>query len=224
MNNSDLKRQAGAAPVSENIQITMEVDRRNPKLCRFTSDRTLYIGTRTVNGKLEAQGLPLAEKLMNMIGVEKLQLIGHLLVVTRTAEREWNDLGPEIESILTSYLISGEALTPDEVQDQMMLIGRNTKEKVQYLLDTQINPGVAEHGGSVQVIDVKDGGVYVRLHGGCQGCGAADFTLKQGIETIVKRAVPEVQQIIDVTNHAAGRNPYYRRPDFAQETVNQTVN
>jgi len=202
----------------------MEVDRRNPKLCRFTSDRTLYIGTRTVNGKLEAQGLPLAEKLMNTIGVEKLQLIGHLLVVTRTAEREWNDLGPEIESILTSYLISGEALTPDEVQDQMMLIGRNTKEKVQYLLDTQINPGVAEHGGSVQVIDVKDGGVYVRLHGGCQGCGAADFTLKQGIETIVKRAVPEVQQIIDVTNHAAGRNPYYRRPDFAQETVNQTVN
>ena len=198
----------------------MEVDRRNPKLCRFTSVRTLYIGTRTVNSKLEAQGLPLAEKLMNTTGVEKLQLIGHLLVVTRTAEREWNDLGSEIESILTSYLISGEALTPDDVQDQMMLIGRDIKEKVQYLLDTQINPGVAQHGGSVQVIDVKDDGVYVRLHGGCQGCGAADFTLKQGIETIVKRAVPEIQQIIDVTNHAAGSSPYYRRPDFAQETVN----
>lgn len=195
----------------------MEVDRRNPRLCRFTSDRTLYIGTHTVNDKLEAQGLPLAEKLMNTTAVEKLQLIGHLLVVTRTAEREWNDLGPEIESILTSYLISGEALTPADVHDQMMLIGRNTKEKVQYLLDTQINPGVAEHGGSVQVMDVKDGGVYVRLHGGCQGCGAADFTLKQGIETIVKRAVPEIQQVIDVTNHDAGLNPYYRRPDVAQQ-------
>lgn len=157
---------------------------------------------------------------MNTIGVEKLQLIGHLLVVTRTAEREWNDLGPEIECILTSYLISGQALTPDDVQDQMMLIGRNTKEKVQYLLDTQINPGVAEHGGSVQVIDVKDGGVYVRLHGGCQGCGAADFTLKQGIETILKRAVPEIQQIIDVTNHDAGMNPYYRQPDLEQQTTN----
>lgn len=202
-----------ATLVSENIQITMEVDRRNPKLCRFISDRTLYIGTRTVNGKLEAKGLPLAEKLLNTTGVEKLQLIGHLLVVTRTLEREWNDLGPEIESILTSYLISGQALTPDDVQDQMMLIGRNTKEKVQYLLDTQINPGVAEHGGSVQVIDVKDGGVYVRLHGGCQGCGAADFTLKQGIETIVKRAIPEIKQIIDLTNHRAGLNPYYSQPD-----------
>ena len=206
--------------MSENIQITMEVDRRNPRLCRFNSDRTLYIGTRTVNGKLEAQGLPLAEKLLNTPGVEKLQLIGHLLVVNRTAEREWSDLGPEIESILTSHLISGQALTPDDVQDQMMLMGRNTKEKVQYLLDAQINPGVAEHGGSVQVVDVKDGGVYVRLHGGCQGCGAADFTLKQGIETIVKRAVPEIQEVIDVTNHGAGKNPYYRRADSEQETVN----
>jgi NFU1 iron-sulfur cluster scaffold homolog, mitochondrial len=202
----------------------MEVDRRNPKLCRFTSARTLYVGTRTVSSKVEAEGLPLAEKLMNTPGVEKIQLIGHLLVVTRTAEREWNDLDPEIESVLTSYLISGQALTPDDVHDQMMLIGRNTKEKVQYLLDTQINPGVAEHGGSVQVVDIKDGGVYLRLHGGCQGCGAADFTLKQGIETIVKRAVPEIQQVIDVTNHGAGMNPYYRRPDLAQQTVNQSVN
>jgi Fe-S cluster biogenesis protein NfuA len=198
----------------------MEVDRRNPNLCRFTSDRTLYVGTRMVNRKLEAKGLPLAEKLMNMPGVEKIQLIGHLLVVTRTAGREWNDLGPEIESTLTLYLISAQALTPDDVNDQMMLIGRSTREKVQYLLDTQINPGVAEHGGSVQIVDVKDGGVYLRLHGGCQGCGAADFTLKQGIETIVKRAVPEIQQIIDVTNHGAGINPYYRRPDSAQQTVN----
>lgn len=210
--------------MSDNIKITMEVDRRNPNLCRFTSDRTLYVGTRTVNGKLEAKGLPLAEKLMNLPGVEKIQLIGHLLVVTRTAEREWNDLGPEIESTLTLFLISGQALTPDDVNDQMMLIGRSTREKIQYLLDTQINPGVAEHGGSVQVIDVKDGGVYVRLHGGCQGCGAADFTLKQGIETIIKHAVPEIEQVVDVTNHGAGMNPYYRRPDLPQQTLNLTAN
>lgn len=200
--------------MSENFQITTEVDRRNPKLCRFTSDRTLYIGTRTVNGKLEAQGLPLAEKLLNTTGVEKLQLIGHLLIVTRTLEREWNDLGPEVESILNSYLISGQALTPDDVQDQMMLMGRSTKEKVQYLIDMQINPGVAEHGGSVGVVAVKDNILYLRLYGGCQGCGAADFTLKQGIETIVKRAVPEIAQIIDLTNHRAGINPYYQRTDL----------
>jgi len=199
--------------VTENVQITREVDLRNPRICRFTCDRTLYVGTKTVSNADGAEGLPLAEKLICLLGVEKIQLIGHLLVVTQTAGREWTDLGNEVESILTSYLISGQALTPDDVQEKMMLIGRNTREKVQYLVDTQINPGVAEHGGSVQVVDVNDGSVYLRLHGGCQGCGAADFTLRQGIETIVKRAVPEIQRIIDLTNHSAGTSPYYRRAD-----------
>jgi Fe-S cluster biogenesis protein NfuA len=193
------------------IQISGEIDRRNPGVCRFTSPRTLYVGTKTVSSMDEARGLPLAEKLICLRGVEKLQLIGHLLVVTKTADREWPGLGEEIESVLGSYLVSGEALRPEDVQETMMLMGRNTREKVQYLVDTQINPGVAEHGGSIQIVDVREGGVYLRLHGGCQGCGAADFTLKQGIETIVKRAVPEIDEIIDLTNHGAGINPYYQR-------------
>jgi Fe-S cluster biogenesis protein NfuA len=201
-------------------KILMEVDRRNSMVCRFTSGRTLYVGTKTVSNVQDAGGLPLAEKLIGLSGVMKLQLIGHLLVVTKTAERKWKDLGQEIESILTSFLVSGQALTPADVQEKMMLIGRTTREKVQYLVDTQINPGVAEHGGSVQVVEVKDGGVYLRLRGGCQGCGAADFTLKQGIETIVKRAVPEIHQIIDLTNHGAGMNPYYQRPDTDEGTSN----
>ena len=200
----------------ENIQITSEVDRRNPNLCRFTSDRTLYVGTKTVNSKDETTGLPLAGRLMTLPGIEKIQLIGHLLVVTKTEDREWPDLRREVESVLTSYLISGDALSSDDVQEKMMLIGRSTKEKVQYLIDAQINPGVAEHGGSVQILDVRDDSVYLRLHGGCQGCTAADFTLKQGIETIVKRAVPEIQQIIDLTNHGAGLNPYYKGPNLEQ--------
>src|SRR6266550_6550428 len=206
--------------MTEKIQIRSEVDRRDPAVCRFTSSRTLYVGTRTVSDADDAKGLPLAEKLICLPGVKELQLIGHLLVVRRTANHEWKHLGPEIESILTSYLVSGQALTPEDIQEKMMLMGRNVREKVQYLIDTQINPGVAEHGGSVQVVDVKDGGVYLRLHGGCQGCGAADFTLKQGIETIVKRAVPEIDQIIDLTDHGAGMNPYYQRPDMVRPISN----
>jgi NFU1 iron-sulfur cluster scaffold homolog, mitochondrial len=190
---------------------TMEVDRHNPNLCRITSNRTLYVGTKNVTNAQDATGIPLAEELMGLSGVAKLQLIGHLLVVMKTAEREWSDLGDEIESVLTSYLVSAQALTPDDVHEKMMLMGRDTTEKIRYLVDTQINPGVAEHGGSVQVVDVRDGEVFLRLHGGCQGCGAAGFTLKQGIETILKRAVPEIDQIIDLTNHGAGMNPYYQR-------------
>jgi NFU1 iron-sulfur cluster scaffold homolog, mitochondrial len=197
--------------VTENIQITSEVDRRDPTVCRFTSARTLYVGTKTVSNADHAKGLPLAEKLIRLKGVKKLQLIGHLLVVTRTANGDWERLVQEIKSVLTSYLVSAQALTSDDVQEKMMLMGRSTREKVQYLIDTQINPGVAEHGGSVGVVDVKGDILFLRLYGGCQGCGAADFTLKQGIETIVKRAVPEIGQIIDLTNHGAGMNPYYQK-------------
>lgn len=206
--------------MGEQLQINSQIDRRDPNLCRFTSPRTLYVGTRTVETKESAADLPLAQKIMDLAGVRRIQLIGHLLVVHKMANRKWDDLSKEVESVLSSYLISGEALSPDDVEQQMMLIGRSTREKVQYLIDVQINPGVAEHGGSVQIVEVNDDRVYLRLHGGCQGCSAADFTLKQGIETIVKRAVPEIQQVIDLTNHSAGLSPYYRRVDGPNLVVN----
>ena len=81
---------------------------------------------------------------------------------------------------------------------------------VQQVLDTQVNPGVAMHGGHVTLLDVKDDIAYIALGGGCQGCGMADVTLKQGIEVMIKEAVPEIRQIIDSTDHAGGSNPYYQ--------------
>jgi len=83
------------------------------------------------------------------------------------------------------------------------------KERVQHLLDTSINPGVAGHGGFVRLMDVQDSVVYVQMGGGCQGCGMADVTLKAGIESLIKEEIPEVTEVLDTTDHAAGRNPYY---------------
>jgi Fe/S biogenesis protein NfuA len=81
---------------------------------------------------------------------------------------------------------------------------------VQEVLDHQINPGVGTHGGMVTLVDVKDGTAYMRFGGGCQGCAAVDVTLKHGVETAVKTAVPSIQAIVDVTDHQAGENPYYQ--------------
>ena len=77
------------------------------------------------------------------------------------------------------------------------------------MLDTAINPAVAGHGGMVSLLDVKDNTVYLQMGGGCQGCGAADVTLRQGVERMIREEVPEVLEIIDLTDHAAGQNPYY---------------
>ena len=81
---------------------------------------------------------------------------------------------------------------------------------IQELLDTQINPAVASHGGHVELVDVHDDIVYIRFGGGCQGCGMVNVTLNQGVEQAIREAFPEIREIVDVTDHEAGTNPYYQ--------------
>jgi Fe-S cluster biogenesis protein NfuA len=79
------------------------------------------------------------------------------------------------------------------------------------ILDEQINPAVAGHGGYISLVDVQDDIAYIRLEGGCQGCGMADVTLKQGVETVILREVPAISTVRDVTDHAGGTNPYFQQ-------------
>jgi len=81
---------------------------------------------------------------------------------------------------------------------------------VQAVLDQDINPAVAAHGGWVTLLEVKDNVAYIQLGGGCQDCGMVDVTLKQGIEVRIREAVPAIREIIDSTDHAGGKNPYYQ--------------
>lgn len=86
-------------------------------------------------------------------------------------------------------------------------------QKVQDAIDKQVNPGVASHGGTVTLEGVEGGIALIRFGGGCHGCGAADLTLKQGIERILREHVPEIKGVRDVTDHATGENPFYARAD-----------
>jgi Fe/S biogenesis protein NfuA len=82
-------------------------------------------------------------------------------------------------------------------------------ERVQTVFEELVNPRIAAHGGAVELVDVADQTIYVRMTGGCQGCAASALTLRQGIERMVREEIPEVQEIIDLTDHEAGVNPYY---------------
>lgn len=82
-------------------------------------------------------------------------------------------------------------------------------ERVAAVLDHQINPAIASHGGFAELVGVEEDTVYLRLGGGCQGCGLAQVTLSQGIEVAIKEAIPEVARVVDVTDHASGSDPYY---------------
>jgi Fe/S biogenesis protein NfuA len=84
-------------------------------------------------------------------------------------------------------------------------------ERVQQVVAEIINPAIASHGGMVEVADVEGETVYVRLSGGCQGCGMATVTLSQGIESTLTELIPEVNKVVDVTDHAAGTDPFYEQ-------------
>lgn len=82
-------------------------------------------------------------------------------------------------------------------------------QKVMQVLQYQINPSIASHGGSAELVGVEDDVAYLRLGGGCQGCSMASVTLTQGIKVAITEAVPEISEVVDVTDHASGTNPYF---------------
>jgi Fe/S biogenesis protein NfuA len=82
--------------------------------------------------------------------------------------------------------------------------------RVQDVLDREVNPGIAAHGGYIDLLEVRDGTAYISMGGGCVGCAQVDVTLRQGVEVAIKRAVPEIVAIADTTDHASGTNPYYQ--------------
>ncbi len=82
-------------------------------------------------------------------------------------------------------------------------------QRILAVLDEQINPSIANHGGRADLVAVDDAIAYLRLSGGCQGCGLAKVTLSQGIEVALRDAVPEIDSVVDVTDHASGSNPYF---------------
>jgi Fe/S biogenesis protein NfuA len=83
------------------------------------------------------------------------------------------------------------------------------EERVAQVLTEFINPSIASHGGTAELVAVEDDTAYVRLGGGCVGCGMAAVTLSQGITVAIKEAVPEIVNVVDTTDHASGTNPYY---------------
>ncbi len=88
-------------------------------------------------------------------------------------------------------------------------LGTDAARRVVAVLDREVNPSIASHGGHAELAGIEGTTAYLRLGGGCQGCGMATVTLSQGIEVAITQAVPEIDRVVDVTDHASGTNPYF---------------
>jgi len=98
---------------------------------------------------------------------------------------------------------------PNPLSGMHVELSGTTDEKVRQLLDGQINPALAMHGGFAALDRVEDDKVFVTMGGGCQGCAVSAMTLREGIARSIKEAIPEVAEVVDITDHALGENPYY---------------
>lgn len=98
---------------------------------------------------------------------------------------------------------------PDPLAGAHIELSGTIEEKVRQLLDGQINPSLAMHGGFTALDRVEEDKVFVTMGGGCQGCAVSAMTLREGIARAIREAIPEVSEVVDVTDHALGENPYY---------------
>ena len=197
---------------SNQILIKAEPSRDNEQ-CKFMVNHPLFEGRSWLFPNFEgAAGSPLAEAVFSVNSVETLLLHDSTAVVTKTGAKgrsDWEALAKEVGSALRKTLEAGTELVSQEIV-KAIPSEEVVREDIQKVIDTEVNPGVAGHGGHITLTSIAGNTVTIQMGGGCQGCSAADLTLKQGIHSSFRKAVPYVGAIYDETDHAAGSNPYYR--------------
>jgi Fe/S biogenesis protein NfuA len=117
---------------------------------------------------------------------------------------------PRLQGATLDYVeeVTGAGLK-FENPNQTALASHPLAGRVQEVLDGRINPGLAAHGGMVSLVDIQEARVVLRFGGGCQGCGMADVTMKEGVSAQLKQQIPEISEVVDATDHASGQNPYH---------------
>jgi Fe-S cluster biogenesis protein NfuA len=192
---------------TKEIRISAE-PQMDPDICRFVVDRPVYDGFYNCRSKEMASGSPLLEALFAIPGVSEVLVSGGSVTVAKKSPEEWVDLGVKVgQAIRTCVAAGGTLVAPGAAAKQPPIPG--LREKVQKVFDEEINPGIAGHGGQVNLVDIQGSVIFVTLSGGCQGCASASFTLRYGIEQALRERVPEVSDVVDVTDHGAGENPYF---------------
>jgi Fe-S cluster biogenesis protein NfuA len=192
--------------MADEIKITGEPSRTGDR-CSFTVDRPLLADESAhFAGPETARHSALAAELLSIPGIESVLIADNTVALSSGEPVDWPALG--IGNVIRRHIGGGGPIVAEDYFAHLPSEG-DLKWAIRDLLDREINPAVAQHGGFVELIEVRKNNVFLRLGGGCQGCGAADVTLKQGIEKAIRSLAPLVGEILDTTDHAAGRNPYY---------------
>lgn len=199
-------------PVDRTINIRAEGLLGDPDTCKFTVSRIVHPGGPFFfDNKERAAGSPLIERLFALPGVAHVLVTEHVVTVGKESNASWSGLKAAIgAAIRTQLLTVVPAILPRYANPPGRRTGVEVREVVQELLDKEINPPIARHGGKISIVDLREGNLLIAMSGGCQGCAASQVTLRQGFEVMVRRVAPEIVDIIDTTEHEAGKTPFYQ--------------
>lgn len=197
------------------------IDIGQPELRKFSFDQTISKIEVEYPSSVAAERSPLANKIFGFPWTEQVTVGTDFVVVKKQDWVDWEMLAEPLAGLIKEHfdmlddvdLEENPPLPTIDLTKSAEELSANLSQnpfaaQVQSVLDKDINPMVASHGGKVSLVDLTQDTVYVRLEGGCQGCSSSQATLKQGVEIAIKRALPTIQNVIDVTDHASGHNPF----------------
>jgi Fe-S cluster biogenesis protein NfuA len=190
------------------IPIELKMEPIDGKTAKFVLSRSVgdFIGAKYTSQR-ETSDSPVAAALLEVPGIEEVEIFGNEVTAVKGDEApDWTTIEPGVYravNIENDLPKEAEGVATDSPKANEV-----TFKLVEEMLKTNINPALGGHGGSVELIDVQDGVVTVRMMGGCQGCGMARVTLTEGVEATLKQAIPAVKSVRDITDHTAGANPY----------------
>ncbi len=181
----------------------------NPEVCRFSLQHPVYPpGLLSIKDPKSAESSPFLKELFQTLPVREVMLGPNSITVHRSSNREWTELAKEIGALIRKH-IDGEAplvsedFAPPEPEEV------DLRTAVEQYLREKINPALASHGGFAELKEFKDNVAYISFGGGCQGCSAANLTLSNHIRRQLFAAFPQLKDVVDVTEHHLGTNPYY---------------
>ena len=185
---------------NQNVEIRLEFT-PNPNALKYVLDEHVLLsrGTASFTDKKLAETSPLAQRLMAIPGVASCMISGNFVSVTKSDSGDWEVLDLKTRDALKAHVVSGEpAVNPLSLDQAALPKGEETEvtRRIREVLDRDIRPAVAMDGGDIVFDRFEAGVVYVYMQGSCAGCPSSTATLKMGIETRLKQAVPEVQEVV----------------------------
>lgn len=176
----------------------------NPEAMKFVANRMLFEGSIEFPDRDSARNSPFVSQLFDFSCVKSVFLAQNFVTITKTADSSWDDIMPILREFIKSYLSSEDAIMENSaaapvLQEQRTLSSSENaaiENQIRQILDEYVKPAVEQDGGAIDFKSFDKGVVTVTLRGSCSGCPSSTITLKAGIENILKRMVPEVNEVV----------------------------